>query len=307
MMKEKAFINIIKNTLSSEYIGDDCAYLKDLNLVVTQDNLVEGIHFNRDFMKPYQLGYKSVAVNISDIIASGAKPAYLTIGLSLPNYIDETFIKPFYEGAKNASFGAKIVGGDITGSDKIFISITAIGKTYGRKISSRSNAKIGQKIVICGRHGSSSVGLSLLLGEKFPQLNNDEKDYFINAHRTPQIQINASKLISKNQQNDYAMMDTSDGLADALFAISEASGVKMEIDFDKIIFSESITKIKNYKDFILYGGEDYGLVATVDDPLNLNVVGEVKAGSGVQINYKNHSEIITKDIIENKLYNHFKE
>ena len=153
-MNEKELINIIKSTLNSKYIGDDCAYLEDLGIVITQDSLVEDVHFKMDFITPYQLGYKSVMVNISDVCASGAEPKYLTISLSLPNSVDENFVKEFYEGAKNASDNVHIVGGDITGSDKIYISVTAIGSTRGRKISSRKNAKIGHKIIVSGEHGS---------------------------------------------------------------------------------------------------------------------------------------------------------
>ena len=80
-MKEKEFISIIKNTLKSEYIGDDCAYLKDLGIVVTQDSLVENVHFLRKKITPFQLGYKSVMVNISDIAASGGDPKYLTVSI----------------------------------------------------------------------------------------------------------------------------------------------------------------------------------------------------------------------------------
>lgn len=86
--------------LNSEYIGDDCAYLKDLGIVVTQDSLVENVHFCMDFITPFQLGYKSVMVNISDVAASGAEPKYLTVSLSLPADIDSDFVREFYLGAK---------------------------------------------------------------------------------------------------------------------------------------------------------------------------------------------------------------
>ena len=78
-MREKDFIETIKSVVGEKYIGDDCAYLKDLGITVTQDNLVEGVHFVREKIFAYQLGWKSVAVNISDICASGAKPKYITI------------------------------------------------------------------------------------------------------------------------------------------------------------------------------------------------------------------------------------
>lgn len=94
-MKELDFINIIKQQIGSSYIGDDCAYLKELGIVISQDSLVENIHFKRVWATPFQLGYKSIAVNISDILASGAKPAYVTVALSLPNNIDGKFVEEF--------------------------------------------------------------------------------------------------------------------------------------------------------------------------------------------------------------------
>ena len=306
-MKEKEFIEIIKTTLNSGYIGDDCAYLKDLEIVVSQDSLVEDVHFSLKYTTPYQLGYKSVAVNISDICASGAEPKYLTIALSMPNNTDNNFIEQFYKGAKAASNGAEIVGGDITGADKIYISVTAIGKTSGRRISSRSNAKIGQKIVISGNHGSSAVGLKLLQGTEFPEFNQEEKEYFINAHLMPQAQIEFSKKIAESQKSDYGMMDTSDGLADALYSIAAASNVMLDIDFNKVPHLSSLEKISDYENYILYGGEDYGLVATVDNPCDMIVIGEVKEGCGVKINYSSRTEILTEETVEKKLYNHFKE
>ena len=110
-MKEKEFIQIIKSTLESEYIGDDCAYLKDLGIVITQDSLVEDVHFSMKYMTPYQLGYKSVMVNISDICASGAEPKYLTIALSLPKIVDEVFVKEFMKVQKRLQKMSKLLVG----------------------------------------------------------------------------------------------------------------------------------------------------------------------------------------------------
>lgn len=99
-MKEKEFITIIKNTLNSPYIGDDCAYLKDLGVVVTQDSLVEDIHFSTKFISAFDLGFKAVMVNVSDVAASGAEPKYLTVSLSLPSNVKEDFVEEFYNGCK---------------------------------------------------------------------------------------------------------------------------------------------------------------------------------------------------------------
>ena len=165
-MKEYDFIRIIQEQTKSPFLGDDCAYIKDLGIVVTQDNFIENVHFKTTWATPYQIGYKATAVNISDILASGAKPAYLSIGLSLPKNIDECFLKEFYKGVEKASQGAEIIGGDITGSDKIFISITAIGKTESRKISSRKNARAGYVVISNGDFGISSIGLKELIEGK---------------------------------------------------------------------------------------------------------------------------------------------
>ena len=138
-MKENDFINIIKKITQNSAIGDDCAYIRELGVVITQDNFIENIHFKKEWYSPLQLGYKAACINISDILASGGIPKYLTVGLSLPSYIDKKFIEEFYKGILSTSTGIQIIGGDITGSaNGIFISITAIGTDNGRKISSRN-------------------------------------------------------------------------------------------------------------------------------------------------------------------------
>ena len=303
-MKEKEFISTIKNILNSKYIGDDCAYLKDLGIVISQDSLVEDIHFKQAFTNPFELGYKSVMVNLSDIASSGAKPKYLTISLSLPSNIDKSFVEKFYQGCKQAcNNNVEIVGGDITGSEKIFISICAIGATLDRNISSRKTAQIGQKIIVSGQHGSSAGGLLLLLsGEKEPQK-------FIKAHLMPQAQIQFGENIAKTVKEKYAMMDTSDGLMDALSTIANESNVLLEVDFDKIPYDKDLEKFDNYKDLILYGGEDYQIVATVpqsyNDP-NAITIGQVKEGLGVDLKCGNDITHYSKQDVEQHLFNHFK-
>lgn len=283
-MKEQTLINIIKNQTGDEYIGDDCAYLKDLGIVVTQDSLVEDVHFKLTWCTPYQLGYKAVTVNISDVLASGAEPKYITIALSLPASIDENFVEEFYKGAKSALRGAKIIGGDITGSDKVFISITAIGTTKGRKISSRKNAKIGDVVITKGEFGKSALGLK--------ELKNGGKNLeLIRAHLEPQLEERFAKEIATQIDCEYAMMDTSDGLADALFQIAQSS--KVSID-SKIVEG-------------IFGAEDYKLVATVPRKFlkrltEYEIIGEVierqdyilKIG---EKKYYNYDEL--------GLYNHF--
>lgn len=302
-MKEKEFITIIKNTLNSPYIGDDCAYLKDLGIVVTQDSLVEDIHFSTKFISAFDLGFKAVMVNVSDVVASGAEPKYLTVSLSLPSNVKEDFVEEFYDGCKKACGNdVQIVGGDITGSEKIYISISAIGKTLGRNISSRKNAKIAQKVIVSGIHGSSSAGLKLLLEGK----NSPEK--FIKSHINPVAQVEFGKNISTTVKEPYAMMDTSDGLMDGLSTIANESGVLLDIDFDKIPYDKDIEQFENWQDLVLFGGEDYQILATV--PQNFQggfEIGVVKEGLGVNLKLRDKITHYSKQDVEEKVFNHFKD
>lgn len=283
-MKELEFINIIKELVGKDYIGDDCAYLRDLGIVITQDSLVEGLHFKTEWYSPYQLGYKAVSVNISDILASGASPLYLTIALSLPKNIGIEFVSDFYKGAMDAALGAKIVGGDITGGDAIVISITAIGSDKGRRISSRGHAKVGYVVIARGNFGMSSRGLEELLK------GGDNKELIL-AHIKPDLDEDFSKQIACNIEEDYAMMDTSDGLADALYKIAEASNVKIKAKYIEGMF----------------GAEDFKLVAAVPKSFlvnftDYNIIGEVVKYDDCFLEiedkkYKNYDEL--------GAYNHF--
>lgn len=301
-MKEKDFISIIKQTLNSEYIGDDCAYLKELGIVVTQDSLVEGVHFSLDYFTPYQLGFKSVAVNISDIAASGAKPKYLTISLSLPENTKDDFIKEFYKGAKAACGGiCEIVGGDITGADKVFVSVCAIGSAKNRFISSRKNAKNGYKVVAAGEHGSSGTGLKLLQKGIFTPSE------IINKHLMPAPQIAFGEIIGKNVKEPYAMTDTSDGLLDALVTIAKESDTGLEIDFDKIPVNPLIKNYENWQDAVLFGGEDYGLIAVIPEKYDYGaVIGKVVKTPGITMMMNGKTIHYDQSDIEQKTFNHFK-
>lgn len=282
-MKEQDFIKIIQEQTASQYLGDDCAYLEDLGITVSQDNFIENIHFKTEWATPYQIGYKAAAVNISDILASGAKPAYITVGLSLPN-VDENFIKELYCGIQAGAYGAQVIGGDITGGETICISITAIGKTLGRKISSRKNAQPSYLVIAKGDFGKSSLGLKELI-------NNGKKEDLIRAHLEPELDVELSDCISTKINTKYAMMDTSDGLADALFQIAKASNVT--------IIAKGIEG--------MFGAEDYKLVAAVPKDFantipDVNIIGEVVEHNGcyLQINDKKYVHFDDLD-----LFNHF--
>src|SRR5574344_1881782 len=168
-MKELDFLRTINETLSKKsHIGDDCAYLKDIGIVVTQDSLVEDVHFSRKYSTIKDIAYKSIMVNLSDVFASGAKAKYITIALSLPTKIEKNFIKEFYETVNELSkkYKFEIIGGDITGAEKIMISICAIGKIESRNISSRASARAGDLVIASGEFGTSAAGLWALQNNK---------------------------------------------------------------------------------------------------------------------------------------------
>lgn len=308
-MKELEFINIIKNTLTdSSFIGDDTAFAE--GFVFTQDTLVEDVHFRLSTMNAFELAQKAVAVNLSDIAASGAMPCYLLISLSLPSYLDASFVESFYQGVEQfcSKYAIKVLGGDITGSEKVFVSICAIGKA--KKQIKRSFAKEGDVVFTTGNHGSSRAGLEIL--EK--NLDFDEK--FILAHKLPTPKIKEGSVIAEVCDSP-ALMDSSDGLLDALYKIAFASDVTLEVDFETVPYDSGIKKLSSdWRDWVLFGGEDYELVGSVRESdfakiqkvLSLHKIGHVVAKSDFPVIIKKDGESwkITKEIIENMSYDHFK-
>ena len=284
---ELKFIEIIKNSLSdNSYLGDDCACLKELNMCVSTDLLVEGVHFDFNSISPYLLGKKALKVNISDILASGAKPMYATVALS--GKLDENFIREFYCGINDCAneFGIKIIGGDLTGGEKINISICVMGDCKSRNISSRKNAKEGYLLALCGNFGASATGFKMLLKDSNIQNN------FTKAHLEPILQFECARRIAQNAKEPYAMMDSSDGLINALEWISRSSGVGFELEFEKIPYIQGTRR-----EDVLFGGEDYSLVCVLSEndykKLNLKelkVVGRAVFGDKILIDGKNIKE-----------------
>lgn len=269
-MKENKFIEIIKNTLSSpEYIGDDTAFVESRDLIATQDTLIEDVHFRISTISPYDLGVKSIAVNLSDIAASGGIPEFVLISLSLPPNIDENFVKAFYEGVENicCKYGVKVLGGDITGAKNICISVTAIGRAQGGHIGSRGSAKPGQLVVVSGEHGGSRAGLFLL--ENKIDVDSEIKNKFIKKHINPVPKIKTGRKIAQTCEQP-AMMDTSDGLADALYKIADTSNVDIDVLADKIPYDKDLRGIADIAGvdvlkWVLFGAEDYELVSTMSE------------------------------------------
>lgn len=267
MNKEHEFLNIISNILQdNSYLGDDCAYLDEYKLAISTDSLIQDVHFSHSLMSINEIAKKAMLVNISDILASGAKPNYALI--SLGGKLDNNFIQEFYKGINEIAnkFNIKIIGGDLVKSDKTVITITILGDYKNRNKSSRYNAKKDYIVAVTGEFGTSAQGFEDLKEGK-------SETYFAKYHKEPKLYPEISSLISKNTKKPYAMMDSSDGLIDCLIQISNKSNVRIDINYNLIP-----KKISN-SDLVLYGGEDYSLVICIDEDDFKNINGLIKIGT----------------------------
>ena len=315
IMKEIEILNIINNTLSNNsLIGEDCAFLEDIGVFITQDTLCEGVHFDLKYTDFYFLAQKTAAVNISDLCANLSKPKYISISISFPANIDNKQIKQFYKGINDfcKKYNIVVSGGDLTGSKSgIVISVCAIGVPYEKnqpKVS-RGYAKENQIICVTKDYGSSAYALYCLQNKIKCSEN------ILKTHISPKPDVEISKMISTLSCNQIAMMDSSDGLCDALYKMAKASDKTFEIDFDKVPYNKEIEKYKgNYKDLILWGGEDYGLVFCLDEKdfseikeksKNIKAIGTVKS-KNKQYYVKIDDLLIDEEVFFKKSYNHYK-
>ncbi len=272
--KEQALVKKIKAWSGSTFIGDDCAVLAN-GMLVSTDTLVEGTHFRLDCIDWRQLGWRSCAVNLSDIAAMGGRPRYLTVALTLPPADGAATegqmqgnLEQFYAGFTACAnlYQAEIVGGDLTVGRDVVIGVTAIGVSHEAGMLLRRGAQPGDVVVVTGDFGASAAGLQILLGpdqqarEKYPQL--------LQAHLEPRPRLCESWALVRQTASRGALMDASDGLADALYQIAEQSNVDIDVDLAAIPISAQTGEYAaslglDPCQWALYGGEDYELVATM--------------------------------------------
>lgn len=252
-------------------IGDDVAVLRtggDKYLLATCDIQVEGIHFIRDKISPYQLGRKAVAINLSDIASMGGVPKQLLISLVLPEDTPVSYVDAMYEGMKEETgrYGVDIVGGNIARSPSgLIVDIFLLGEVEPEYLLLRSGAKVGDGVLVTGYVGDSAAGLTLLLA---PAANCD-KAYakrVLEAHLTPTPRLKEGRVIAKSGMAT-AMIDVSDGALGDLGHICERSGVGARVWVERLPISDAArtTAMAVEKDplkWALGGGEDYELLFT---------------------------------------------
>ena len=244
-------------------IGDDAAWVANpsRSSLVTADLLIEGIHFNLKWTSLFDLGYKTLAVNLSDIAAMGGIPAYLILSLGIPPAFDSRDIEDFYRGIRflAAKHGVALVGGDTNAAKLLIISACVLGHAPHRPIR-RSGAKPGDDIYVTGTLGDSALALKFLRSRP-RQPNRDSVRYLLSRHHRPTPRIAAGALLAR-QRLATAMIDISDGLIQDLGHICKASGVGAQIWRDRLPLSGAYRKLAGRAGTrnALSGGEDYELL-----------------------------------------------
>jgi thiamine-monophosphate kinase len=271
---------IPQNTTSTKGIGDDSALISigDEYLLVTTDMLLEGIHFDLSYVPLQHLGYKAVAVNVSDIAAMNGKPEQITIALAFSNRFSLEAIDSLYDGIRAAceNYKVDLVGGDTSSSASgLVISITAIGRVAKGKEVLRSTAKANDIICVTGDLGAAFLGLQVLEREKQVFLTNPEMqpdiekyEYMVGRQLKPEARMDIVYELADKKIVPTSMIDVSDGLASELLHISKSSAVGIKIFEDKVPIDSSAfeTAIEFKIDPItcaLNGGEDYELLFTI--------------------------------------------
>ena len=276
MTGERELIKKIKDWTSAagaggKRIGDDCAVLAGQGLV-SSDMLVEGRHFDLKYTDFESLGWKSCAVNLSDIAAMAGRPRYLTVSLSLPSYISEANLKSFYQGFNDCArtYRAEVVGGDLTGGEKLVIAVTVIGEAHEKGLLMRGGARAGDIVLVTGSFGSSALGLRLLQRDgDAKNLSKFADSSALASHLKPLPRLCEAFSLVRQVGSRGALMDASDGLGDALYQIAEASAVSMKVNLDSVPIAADVRPLAlalglDPWKLALYGGEDYELVACAD-------------------------------------------
>lgn len=221
-------------------------------LVVTQDTLVEGVHFRFDLLGWRELGARAAAVNISDLAASGADPVALLVSLGLPPETELEEVLELYAGLNER--GIPVRGGDTTRADRVLLTVTALGRS--ERVPGRAGATPGDLVVVTGPLGATGVAFR---NGSLPPVPNRVED----GKRLARVAT--------------AMLDLSDGLAPDAGHIAERSGVRLAIELERVPLAADAEL-----DDIGFG-EDYELLATTRDPLGFAVIGRVEEGAGVEL------------------------
>ena len=262
-------------------VGDDCAVMDfgTNKVLMTTDMLLEGIHFNLEYVPLKHLGYKAAVVNFSDIYAMNGTPTQITVSLGISKRFSVEDIEELYSGIRLACerYGVDIVGGDTCASmTGLTISITCLGVAKAKDIVYRNGAKLNDLICVSGNLGTAYMGLQLLERERIALSNQNNpstptafegREYLLERQLKPEARRDTLESLRKAGVKPTAMMDVSDGLSSELMHICSQSGVgcciyedKLPIDYEAAALAEEMNL--NIVTCALNGGEDYELLFT---------------------------------------------
>jgi thiamine-monophosphate kinase len=271
-------------------IGDDAAaWQGDASTqLATVDSLIQDVHFSLSTISWKELGWKSLAINLSDIAAMGGVPRYALVSLALPEDTEVGDVTTFYEGMIGLAqkFRVAIVGGDTCKSPVVSITVTVLGNSTNKHILTRSTAKLGDNVAVTGYLGSAAAGLQMLTNKL--QFDLEVTTYLRDAFLHPLPRIAEGQLLVN--QGVATAIDISDGLLSDLRHICQASQVSARIEVDCIPIQSAIKD--NFGDrameLALAGGEDYELLFTAsaevinrvkkEAPCPVTIIGEITAG-----------------------------
>ena len=273
--------------------GDDAAVVlaPDGRVVATTDVLVEGVHFRLDWSSPYDVGRKAAAASLADVAAMGGTATSLLVGLAAPPDVPVPWASELADGLRDEAdvVGAVVVGGDTVSSDRIVVSVTALGDLGGRAPVLRSGAQPGDRVVLAGRLGWSAAGLALLRHlDDHP--GGVPIDALVQAHLQPSPPYALGPELAR--LGATAMCDVSDGLVADLGHLARASGVHIDVESRRFAREPLLGRAARVVgahplDFVLTGGEDHALVATVPSgvalPDGVTRIGLVRPGAGVRV------------------------
>jgi thiamine-monophosphate kinase len=244
--------------------GDDAAVI-DLDgrgVCLAVDVLVEDVHFLRSLSSMADVGFKSVAVNCSDLAAMGATPSVALVGLCRPSSVPAEDIEELYSGMAEACqrWGLRLVGGDTVAAQALAVSVTAMGDIVPERAVRRSGARPGDRLLVVGSLGAAAAGLALFQSLQI------RDDALLAAHRRPTAQVDAGRTLSEGGAT--AMIDVSDGFGADLLHICGASQVGAVVDADALPAAAGVTEAARQLDrdplsFVAGGGDDYALLAAV--------------------------------------------
>ena len=317
MLHEQEIIGLIGRLTAQQpgitpgWLSNDAYWEPETRRIYTTDMLVENRHFRLDYFSPADVGWRAAAVNISDIAGMGGQPQFLLVSLALPDTLDLSWVEGFYTGLLAAcqQTGAQVVGGDTVGSDQLAVNITAIGLCPKKHtIGQRNGAKPGDLVIATGWHGLSQVGLLAL------QQHEVGYQTCKAVHRRPQPRVEEGLALSAAFDR-YALMDSSDGLADALIKIAQASGVKVLVDTSQVPLHPEVAAYADVHgldswSLVFYGGEDFELVATIPPagpvPEHFTVIGRVEsADDGPGAWFRAGEDKIWQALSLDQTYQHF--